>query len=239
MTPPAFPAGFSGVVFDLDGTLVDSLPGIEASLRATLAAHQPGRVLPPGGLRPLVGPPLAGIIRALWPDLGPGEVAALVAAYRTHYLAENCAATPPFPGVPELLRDLHGARVRLFVLTNKPCAQTGLIFDRQGWTGYFEEVGCPDDPLHPFADKAAGAVSLRERRGLDPARTLLVGDAADDARAAEAAGFRFAGAGYGYGNVRGHGSSLEGQMVIGTPAELRSLILPEPSRPAHDHPQPV
>ena len=235
------PLRYANLVFDLDGTLVDSLPGIEASLRVALALHQPALTLPAGALRPLVGPPLADIVRAFWPHLGMREAAELVAAYRVHYLAESCAATGEFPGVTELLAELRAAGARLFVLTNKPRLQTEMILARREWTTFFEAVACPDDPRHPFTRKEDGARDLRERCGLAPHDTLLAGDAPGDARAAEAAGFAFAAAGYGYGFPGGHGSSLgENQTLVGNVAGLRSLLFSEPSfPPSHDHPEPL
>ncbi len=239
LRPPSL--RYPHVVFDLDGTLVDSLLGIEESLRAVVVVHQPTLTLFPDALRPRVGPPLASIVRALWPPLEEPAVAELIAAYRTHYLADGCAATTAFPGAAELLAELHAAGARLFVLTNKPLAQTAMILNRRGWTAFFEEVACPDDPRHPFACKEDGAVRLRERAGLAPPDTLMVGDAPDDARAARAAGWVFAAAGYGYGNLGGHGSSLdENQTVVGRVADLRRLLFAEPSfPPSHDHPEPL
>jgi phosphoglycolate phosphatase len=241
MAIPGARLRFENLVFDLDGTLVDSLPGIEASLRAALAVLHPKRVLAGGALRPLIGPLLPVIMGSLWPDLPPAEIDELLQAYRAHYLAGNCAATAPFPGVSDLLAEFHQAGARLFLLTNKPRAMAELILNRQGWTAYFEEIGCPDDAGHPFASKANGAVSLRDRRALEKSSTLLVGDALDDALAAAAAGFGFVRAAYGYGNTVGHGSSSrENQASIGAFAELRALVFLPASHPAtDDHPQPL
>jgi phosphoglycolate phosphatase len=232
---------FENLVFDLDGTLVDSLPGIEASMRFAIARLHPQRTLADGALRPLIGPLLPKIMALLWPDLSPPEITALVAAYREHYLAESCAQTRPFPGVTELLGEFHRAGARLFLLTNKPRAMAEMILNRQGWTAFFEEIGCPDDSLHPFSSKAAGAVSLRDRRALAPASTLLVGDALDDSEAAAAAGFAFVRAAYGYGNPVGHGnSSGENEAQAGTFAGLRPIIFDLASQPpTDDHPQPL
>jgi phosphoglycolate phosphatase len=239
-TPPG-PLRFQNLVFDLDGTLVDSLPGIEASLRAALAARHPDRELAEGSLRPLVGPQLPLMLAALWPDLRAAEIAALAAAYRRDYLAGNCANTAAFPGVTDLLAEFHRAGATLFLLTNKPRVMTQMILSRQGWTGLFREIGCPDDERHPFADKAAGAVALRERHALAPASTLLVGDALDDAQAAAAAGFAFVRAAYGYGHAVGHGSSSREMAAgIGAFAELRPFVFSQAVNPApDDHPQPL
>ncbi len=229
---------FTNLIFDLDGTLIDSLPGIEGSLRAALTHLHPARSLAEGTLRPLVGPPLAKIVAALWPDLTEGEIAALVAAYRAHYLAEGCAGTPAFGGVADVLAGFRASGKQMFVLTNKPGAQTRLILGTLGWQDWFVEISCPDDPAHPFTSKEAGAVALRDRHALDPAASLLVGDAEDDARAAARAGFAFVAAGYGYGGA-GHGiSSGRGLASIGAFAELKGLVdTHPPAATFHDHPE--
>ena len=227
------------MVFDLDGTLVDSLPGIEASLRAALAALYPQRVLAEGAVRPLVGPQLPLIMAALWPDFSQAEIAALLTAYRTHYLAESCAKTEAFSGVGDLLGEFYRAGARLFLLTNKPRGMARMILNQLGWSSFFQEICCPDDEKHPFASKAAGAVSLRDRQALAPASTLLVGDALDDAQAAAAAGFTFVRAAYGYGEAAGHGSSSgEIQAGVGAFADLRPFVFSQASNPpTDDHPQ--
>jgi phosphoglycolate phosphatase len=230
---------FANLIFDLDGTLIDSLPGIEASLRAAIARCQPGLALASGALRPHVGPPLAQIVSNLWPTLAAAEVADVVRAYREHYLAESCARVEAFPGVAAALETFHAAGKRLFLLTNKPATQADCILRQLGWRAWFEEVSCPDDPAHPFNDKPEGALGLRERKALAPAETVLIGDAQDDVRAAAAAGFAFVGARYGYGGV-GHGiSSSEGARSIGAFAELAPLLDHQPpaAPDSHDHPQ--
>ncbi len=81
-------------------------------------------------------------------------------------------------------------------------------------------------------------MALRDRHALDPAASLLVGDAEDDARAAARAGFAFVAAGYGYGGA-GHGiSSGKGLACIGAFADLKPLVDSQPPAAAfHDHPE--
>ncbi len=184
------------VVFDLDGTLVDSLPGIEASVRFALSRALPGTAMP--DLRSAVGPPIATMFARLWPELDPDGLARLLAEFRSHYDAGGCLLSEPYPGVRETLPALGGS---LFVLTNKPVNPSRRILKHLGLLDFFTDVMAPDAITPPYASKPDGARLLQERFGLLPAETALVGDGPDDARAAEACGFRFIAASYGYGQV--------------------------------------
>jgi phosphoglycolate phosphatase len=186
-------------IFDLDGTLVDSMPGIECSVGAAIESALPGTAMP--DLRAVIGPPIATMFARLWPDLDSEKLALLVAAFRSHYAEVGCLESVPFPGVKETLPLLREAGMRLFVLTNKPSAPAKTILEALGLLEFFEAVSAPDAPGAPFASKTDGARALMRRFGLDPDQTTLVGDGADDAAAAEACGFRFIAADYGYGRA--------------------------------------
>jgi phosphoglycolate phosphatase len=192
--------GFKNVVFDLDGTLVDSVPGINASLRAAVAFH--GLPLEVRDLSRYVGPPLREMILQMWPHLAPGEVDKLVHAFRGHYNTQGCLSAALYPGMLEQLVQLHGSAVQLFVLTNKPLEPTLKILEHLSIKRFFRAVHSPDSPDCPFSVKADGALRLAGAYGLLPEQTLLVGDSSEDREAAEAAGFSFLRAAYGYGHFK-------------------------------------
>ena len=185
------------VIFDLDGTLVDSLPGIERSARTAIESVLPGVPMP--DLKAVIGPPVAAMFARVWPDLDQEKMARLVAGFRSHYLENGCLDSVLFPGVVETLSRLQAAGIRMFVLTNKPSAPTKTILGALGLAEFFDAVLAQDSPESPFASKPDGARALMRRFGLDADQTTLVGDGADDAAAAEACGFRFIAAAYGYG----------------------------------------
>ena len=187
------------VIFDLDGTLVDSLPGIERSARAAIGTVLPGVPMP--DLKAVIGPPIAAMFARLWPELDPEKMARLVAAFRSHYVEKGCLDSPPFPGVVETLSRLQAADIQMFVLTNKPDAPTKTILGALGLAKFFTGVLAPDSPETPFGSKPDGARLLARKFDLDPGQTILVGDGADEAASAEAGGFRFIAAAYGYGTA--------------------------------------
>lgn len=192
-------AAVKNIIFDLDGTLVDSLPGIEESARVAIARVLPGEPMP--DLRAVIGPPVAKMFALLWPGLAVHRAERLLAEFRGHYDEAGCLRSAPYPQVPETLARLLAAGLRMFVLTNKPLRPTQKILNHLGFEKYFTAVAAPDCPRHPFDSKPAGARRLAGTFGLAPAHTVLVGDGADDAAAAAECGFRFMAAAYGYGKA--------------------------------------
>lgn len=205
-------------LFDLDGTLVDSLPGIKSSTRIAIAQVLPEVGMP--DLRAMIGPPIATMFARAWPDLEPEKLACLLAAFRSHYFEEGCLESRPFPGVPETLLRVHAAGVRLFVLTNKPAAPAQKILDTLGLAQFFTTVMAPDSVKPPLRLKPEGALLLMEKFGLKPGETTLVGDGADDAASADACGFRFIAAAYGYGTA-----AASAKLRIEKFSEIERLLL--------------
>ena len=193
--------GVSAVVFDLDGTLVDSLPGIESSIGAAITECMPRQPLP--DIRSVIGPPVAKMFQQLWPALPEAELHALVAAFRRHYDAVGCLQTRLYDGVSDSLIKLRERGVELFVLTNKPAAPTQRILHVLGIEPHFRALVSPDSSDPPFSVKSEGAAKLQEQYRLRTETTLLVGDGHDDARAAAHCGFGFIAAEYGYGDAIG------------------------------------
>jgi phosphoglycolate phosphatase len=212
-------AAYSHYVFDLDGTLVDSICGIDASARAALAELAPEASLP--SLRSFIGPPIRQMLeRALrWSD--PTRLDALEVAFRRHYDGGGWRDSPPYPDVANTLHRLHTNGATLFVLTNKPPIPAARIIEHLGWTPLFESIVSPQSSQPPFPNKAAAALDLRDRHRLPATTTLLVGDSADDQEAAHAAGFAFAAARWGYGTA----ATLAPDRTLDTVAQL----LPPPA----------
>lgn len=168
-------------VFDLDGTLVDSLDDLHASVNHALALVG----LPPRTREEVHGYVGEGARVLLAKAVAPREelLEAALAAWRAHY-GEHCLdRTRPYPGIPALLA---GARRTLAVHTNKPGAMARKILDGLGLLPRFAVViGGDDAPRKP---DPAGLLAIMARVGAAPAETVFVGDSRHDLQTARAAG---------------------------------------------------
>lgn len=184
-------------IFDLDGTLVDSLPGIAAALAE--AFRSIGRTLPEANLRAAIGPPIFVIARRVDPALTEPQVLAIERAYRSLYDDHHWAHTTLFPGVAATLQTLYHHGHPLFLLTNKPRTPAIRILEHLGLS-QFTDIYTRDRATPPFASKTHMLEALIAQHSLDPAASILAGDTQEDAAAAEASGVPFVFVTYGYGH---------------------------------------
>jgi phosphoglycolate phosphatase len=186
---------FEHVVFDLDGTLIDSGADLAAAVNHAL------REL---GLRPLPVETLVGYVgegaRVLVQRaLGAARqelVGPALDAFLAYYGAHLLDATRAYPGVPEALGALGGRGVAMSVLTNKPVAMSRAILAGLGIASCFVDV-VGGDSLPVRKPDPAGVEHLRARTGTPRDRMLLVGDSPIDLRTARAAEVAFCGVGWG------------------------------------------
>ena len=180
------------VLLDLDGTLVDSAPGILGSLHE--AFTELDVPLPPDGLpHTLLGPPLYVSLPAL---VGPDVTPPLIAAYRRIYGERGLLACSPFAGIDALLGALAQAGVRMAVATSKAEVYAERIVAHRGWTELFATV-C-GDTLDRERPTKADVVGEALRRLGDPGSTIMVGDRLHDVVGARTHGLDCLGAGWGY-----------------------------------------
>ena len=207
------------VLFDLDGTLVDSTPGIWASVRyATTMLGLPEPA--PEQLRAMVGPPLQDGF-ALVLGLPPGEVAHAVSAYREHYAAGALLDVTVYDGIPELLGELRADGATLAVATSKPEPFAVRVLGSVGLLDAFASVhGATFDGAVRHKDQVVAAALAAHPGGRDP---VLVGDCAHDVLGAAAHGLRCIGAGWGpapAGELEAAGAAV----VVATPAQVRGAL---------------
>jgi phosphoglycolate phosphatase len=207
------------LLLDLDGTLVDSAPGILGSLRE--AFTELDIPLPPDGLpHTLLGPPLyvslPGLVGA---DLAP----ALLATYRRIYGERGLLVSPPFDGIDALLRALVDAGVTMAVATSKAEVYAERIVADRGWTGVFATV-C-GDTLDGRRPTKADVVGEALRRLGDPAAAVMVGDRLHDVVGAGKHGISCLGAGWGYA-APGELEEAGALAVYAGVADLRAALLP-------------
>jgi phosphoglycolate phosphatase len=174
------------VVFDLDGTLLDSVAGIEWSLEQALDAC--GAPPPDGGLAALLGPPIRQIIGKATGISDPEMLDRVERAFRVSYDHRGWRMTTYFEGVPDRMRLLRERGFRLWVATNKPAAVSARILAELAIGGYFEEVVCRDSRTPAYSSKGELLADLLRRRRLEAERCVMIGDTEEDALAAKQAG---------------------------------------------------
>ena len=173
---------------DLDGTLVDTLGDFEVALGLTLQGLG-ARPVSRGFIERTIGKGSEHLIRQTLAEAGLGEdpFDAAWSAYQTHYRAINGRHAPVYDGVEQALERWAAAGWRLGCLTNKPAAFARELLERKGLERWFDFVYGGDT----FARRKPDPLPLLEgcrSFGLPPAVVLMVGDSANDALAARAAG---------------------------------------------------
>jgi phosphoglycolate phosphatase len=207
------------VLFDLDGTLVDSTPGIWASIRVA-AAHLGLPEPTPEQLRSMVGPPLQeGFAGAL--GLSGGDVQRAVLAYRAHYAAGAMFEAPVYPGIPELLAGLRTAGAILAVATSKPEPFALQILEHAGLLPQFASVhGATLDGAVRHKQQVVAAGLAAHPAGERP---VLIGDRSHDVLGARVHGLPCIGAGWGPAPA-GELAAAGAAVVAASPTEVPAAL---------------
>jgi phosphoglycolate phosphatase len=209
-------------IFDLDGTLVDSVPDIHAALNRLMAR----RSLPPFSLAEVasfVGDGVKVLLDRAFAARGASHGAVPDAAafpdFMADYEAHAAVETRPYPGIPALLSGLAEAGWRLGVCTNKPEKAARILLDQLGLSPMIAALGGGDsfpvrkpDPGHLLATLAAA--------GGEAGRAVMIGDHHNDMAAARGAGLPAIFCAWGYGTP----AMAEGAPVAATVAELPGLL---------------
>lgn len=172
------------VVFDWDGTLVDSTAAITEAIQeaaSDLGLARPSREQ----ASHVIGLGLVDALRLATPDLTPERTPAFIDRYRHHFLARDVDVRP-FPGIPELLDELASRDCRLAVATGKSRAGLDRALVQTGWQRLFETSRCADEGA-PKPDRWMLDDICREC-GLAPTDLVMVGDTTHDLGMARAAG---------------------------------------------------
>ncbi len=216
------PSEFAGVIFDLDGTLTDSAPGITACIAHALARHGLAPA-DPATLTRFVGPPL----RESFAELAGGDpalVAGLIAAYRERFAGVGLFENTVYPDVAQLLAELRRAGLPLAVATAKPGVYARRILRHFDLAGAFcAVVGSHLDGRR--SDKPALVGEALRRLRLPAARVAVVGDRLQDVAGARAWGATAIGVLWGYGGVE-ELTAAGADHLCQTPLELGRLLLP-------------
>jgi len=201
------------ILFDLDGTLVDSLPDLTAALNRTL-----GVSLTEADIRPMVGDGVAVLVARALAFVGRADDTSLP-RFVADYEANAAVATRPFEGMVAALDRLAAGGWRMAVCTNKPERAARALLDGLGLSARFAAVGGGDsfpvrkpDPEHVRATLAAAGGGT----------AVMVGDHRNDVQAASSAGIPCVFAGWGYGTA----AMAEGAArVAATPSDLPAALV--------------
>jgi phosphoglycolate phosphatase len=206
------------VVFDLDGTLIDSVADLAASA-SELVTGLGGRRLSEFEVAEMVGEGARILVTRALAAAGldpntPGALERFLEIYDRRLLDTTTA----YAGIDDALL-MASRRARMSVLTNKPSGPSRRILDALNLTRYFDDIIGGDGP-HGRKPDPAGLRSLMNGES----RALLVGDSPIDWRTAQAAGCAFAWARYGFGAARFDGEMPSTAFVLERPADLGAVL---------------
>ena len=210
------------VVFDLDGTLVDSSVDLANAVNALLHDLRASPISPTDVVG-MVGDGAAVLVRRALGAAGlDPELPGALDRFLAHYDSRLLDNTKPYPGIVETLEALSG-RTALAVLTNKPSHATEAILIGLHLRRFFRDV-VGGDTRWGRKPGPAGLLHLCEDADVTPEETLLVGDSAVDLATARNAGTPVCLARYGFG-FRFSGSELRGdEALIDSPGEILGLF---------------
>ena len=212
---------YTAVLFDLDGTIVDSAPGITATLAHTLEAM--GEPIPtPAELLAWVGPPIMDSFR----DLGGfslEESHRALEIYRQKYILEGVFDAKVYTGVEHVLRAISEARIPLSLATSKPETPATLVLEHYDLAHYFDELtGASDDEKRSKkADVVAEALRRLAANDADLSRPVMIGDRIHDIEGAAANGIPTIYVTWGYGSPAEVAGAVA---VVDTPEQLFPLL---------------
>jgi phosphoglycolate phosphatase len=210
------------VLLDLDGTLVDSQPGIFASCVAALRAlgHEPDETL---DIQRIIGPPLEDIMRMLLQPYGDDRIDEAAAAYRQHYGESGYLGSESYPGIGGALELLQQAGLRIYLATSKRETFASRILHHLGFAAYFDGIygSVPGGALDHKPELLAHIVS---RHDIVPSHSVMVGDRRYDISGAHAVGMRGVGVLWGYGS-RDELAMAGADRLVESAADLAPAVL--------------
>lgn len=215
-------ARYPHVLFDLDGTLIDSAPAILASFREAFASTgiSPVRSIDES----IIGPPLTETLKLLSGSNDSSLIGRLADAFKASYDSEGYKATAAYAGVGELLAQLAAAGRQLSIATNKRIHPTRLILAHLGWQDYFSHVYALDLFTPRLPDKAAMIARLLADQNIAGDQAIYIGDRSEDGESADANGLPFIAVTWGYGSLTA--SEMQPHWrAAGLPAILANQLL--------------
>ena len=210
------------VVFDLDGTLIDSRHDLADSVNA-LIAELGGEPLGVDTVTAMVGEGAAVLVRRALTAAGLDQAPGALDRFLAHYEERLTVHTRPYDGILQLLEALRSDGLPLAVLTNKPARPSREILERLGLAPFFSQVVGGDTAAGRKPDPS-GLLGIVERAGVAAPATLMVGDSPIDMETARRAGALLCLARYGFGAPAGGLTPGPDDIVIDHPLDLSAAV---------------
>ena len=215
--------GFKGVIFDLDGTLLDTLRDLADAANASLA-HYDYPVHPIDAYRYFVGDGLRTLVQRILPDSATEqEIEKLMGKFTELYTDMWNAHSAPYPGIVDMLQALAEADCQLAVLSNKPHRFTQICVEMLLPETSFAFVYGKRDGIAKKPDPV-GALEIAAKMDLSVDEILYVGDTATDMETGQRAGMKTVGVEWGF-RTRQELEENKAWKIAATPAEVVSYAL--------------
>jgi phosphoglycolate phosphatase len=210
------------VLLDLDGTLIDSYPGILASCHAVLRAlgHKPDDSF---DIRRIIGPPLEEIMQILLRSYGDDRVSEGVAIYRKHYGESGFLGSVPYPGIGKSLEEMKQAGLLIYLATSKRAIFANRILDHLKFIAHFDGI-YGSGPNGELDHKPKMLSHILSNHGLSPSQGVMIGDRRYDISGAHSVGMHGLGVLWGYG-TRDELESAGADQLVESPADLARAVL--------------
>ncbi|MCU4674785.1 HAD-IA family hydrolase [Catenovulum sp. 2E275] len=213
------------VIFDWDGTLMDSIARIVSSLQD--AAQEVGVAIPSDQeVKAIIGMSLPKAVDTLFPEIDSATKDALAQAYKFQYIENNQTPSPLLGGAEQLVRDLKYAGFKLAISTGK--ARSGLlrVLAQSGIADYFDDSICADESVSKPAPDML--LTLLERNQISADQAIMVGDSLLDLEMAKNAQMQAVGVTMG-ASSRDQLETIESVAIIDSLSELYAILKLEPS----------
>ena len=210
------------VLFDLDGTLLDSAPDLIETLNH-LRARLNLAAMPLDDLRHFVSRGATGLIKAGMPPCDDERLLEWKEAFIRHYRQNSYVQSRPFEGVESLLAGLRERQIPWGLVTNKLESLCLPILEKTGWRSQASVLVCGDTIANSIPNPEP-VLQACKTLGVEPGDALLVGDDPRDVKAGRLAGCQTAFASYGYADTESRFDLSESTVLVSTPQEVLEIL---------------
>lgn len=212
---------YKNILFDFDGTIFDTVKGIERSVKYALDKN--GIVLSVDSFRRFAGPPFKVIFKENY-GFDDELIVKIIEAFREDYLPYGIYESSPFPGIAELLDELRQNGFKLAIATLKPRPMAVELLERSGLYGKFDVISGQIAEGIETLTKAEIVRGAMDMLGAAPEDTVLVGDTKYDVVGGHEAGLKVIGVRYGYAES-GELENAGADIIVETLGDLKKLFL--------------